>query len=109
MIQAGKLDRRITIQTKTETRGAAGGVTTTWGTLAEVWAEKVSTSGREFRAAQGRHLQVQLVLRIRYYSGLSENTHQILFESRSYNIVGIEEEGRREGMLLACVYTEGEA
>lgn len=108
-MKPGNLDRRIDIQALTETRGAAGGIVATWATLKTVWAEKLPSSGNEFRAAQSRHAETSQVFRIRYYSGLSETTHRISYSDRVYDILHIAEEGRREGMLISCKYTEGAA
>lgn len=45
--EAGKLRTMVAIEQPTETRTAGGALTTTWSTLANVWAGIFPRSGRE--------------------------------------------------------------
>lgn len=46
-MQAGDLKDRITIQRRTETKNAGGGLDISWTPVASVWAKVVSLNGRE--------------------------------------------------------------
>ncbi len=105
-IDAGRLDRKVTIQTRTTTTGASGGVVTSYATDATVSAQKVETTGRESRSAGALRAETDLVLRIRYRSTLTEK-HRLYFESKYYDILAITEEGRRELQVLQARFTEG--
>jgi SPP1 family predicted phage head-tail adaptor len=98
-INAGDLDRRLTIQAKTITRDSAGGAIETWTDETTVWAQKVDTTGREFRAAQATYPEVTYVFRIRYNRTLT-TAHRLYFEGRYLDILQINEEGRRESQLV---------
>lgn len=108
-INPGKLDRRLTIQAKTLTRGGEGGFVESWTDLDEVWAQKLDTSGREFRTAQATHAEVNQLFRIRFYAGLTEGEHRVVYGTRTFDLIQIGEEGREEFNLLVCKYTEGRA
>lgn len=112
-MEAGKLDRRITIQQATVTRGAGGGETRSWTTLATVWANVRPMSGREFVAGQrtggGTTTQqlgeVTTTFQIRYRSDVVEKM-RISYDSKTYNIRAVlPSEDRKRFLTLAC--TEG--
>ncbi len=105
-IDAGRLDRKVTIQTCTPSVGTSGGVALTYATDATVSAQKVETTGRESRSAGALRAETDLVLRIRYRSTLTEK-HRLYFEGRHYDILSITEEGRREIQVLQARFTEG--
>lgn len=104
----GKLDRKITLQSLTVTRGAAGGAVNSFVDFATRSAEKVDTAGREFRAAGSLRAETTAVFRIRYLAGLTTR-HQLVYESRAHDILEIKEEGRRVSQLIQARYTEGVA
>lgn len=106
MVDAGRLDRRIVIQTCTTTQGAAGGVAEAWTTDATVWAQKVETTGSEAKRAGALRAETDLLLRIRYRQGLSED-QRVYFDGRYYDIIAITELDRRDGQMIQCRYTEG--
>ena len=98
-MKAGKLDRRIRIETKTATLDAYGQETVTWYLLAEVWAEVIPTSGREMIASMQVTPEVMTKFRIRYLDGLKE-TDRIIYKNDEYEISHIAEMGRTEGMEI---------
>ncbi len=105
-INPGRLDRKVTIQTRTTTVGASGGVALTYATDATVPAQKIETTGRESRSAGALRAETDLALRIRYRSTLTE-LHRLYFEGRHYDILSITEEGRRESQVVQGRFTEG--
>jgi SPP1 family predicted phage head-tail adaptor len=99
MIQAGKLDRRITIQERTAVQDGAGGETVTWVDRATVWAAKMDVSGREQLMAH-QMVPTDLVrFRIRYRSDVAM-TDRVVYDGVAYNIQHKAEIGRREGLEL---------
>lgn len=100
--QTGKLDRRLTLQTLTTTRGAEGGIVETWADLATVWAERLEETSREYRAAGARHTDISRVFRIRHRAGLGSGANRVVYESQEYDLIGVREEGRKEGLILSC-------
>lgn len=109
-LEPGKLDRRITIQARTNSRDDEGSPVTTFADEEVVWAEKVSETSIEARRLLSTRSGATIVFRIRYRSSLTSN-HRLYFEGRYYDIVGdpIEdaEHDRREAMLVAARYTAG--
>ena len=104
----GKFDRRISIQTRTVTRGAAGGAAETYALLDTVWAQKFEEGTREFSAVRAMHAEATRAFRIRYRSDVTSQ-HRVVYSGQFHDIVGVNEEGRSEFLMLACVYTEGRA
>jgi SPP1 family predicted phage head-tail adaptor len=58
------------LQKKVETRGTAGGISTTWKDVEEVWAGIEPLSGREFFSAAQTQNETTVRIVIRYYHGL---------------------------------------
>ena len=58
MIPAGKLNKRVELQSKTVTRDAMGGESIAWTTQATVWAEVSALTGRALIAAQQAQSEV---------------------------------------------------
>lgn len=97
----GKLDRRITIQRKAESKDSSGGAVTTWKDLSKVWASKADQGGREFRAAGTLLSETDSVVTIRHFTGLT-TADRINYGGKNFDILSIGEIGRREGMILQC-------
>lgn len=80
-----KMDKRVSIQTRTQTTDGQGGFTESWATDATVWARIEPMKGYEkFQAMQ---LQVPLThkVTIRYRSGLT-TAKRMLFGARVFDI-----------------------
>lgn len=105
-MRAGKLDRRITIKRP----GAAvdDGFGTQPGPLADYavrWASWQPARGREIFENLGREAKSGGTFWIRYDSltAAIAETDQVQFEGRLWDIVAIQEVGRREGVELVVV------
>jgi SPP1 family predicted phage head-tail adaptor len=102
MIQAGKLDRRVTVQERTVVRDEAGGETVTWVARATVWASRrdySNVSAREQVLANQLTPVSQVTFRIRHRSDV-ELTDRLVHDGVAYDIQHIAEVGRREGLDL---------
>jgi SPP1 family predicted phage head-tail adaptor len=103
-MQAGKLDRTITLQRKAETVSATGATVTAWTTLATVRAEIVTASTSEFLTDFGEAENDDSTFRIRYLAGIT-TADRIVYEGKAFNIKKIVEIGRRRGLELRAVAT----
>lgn len=100
-MEAGKLDRRISIERALVTIDAAGGEERDWYTHATVWAEVLPVSDGERWRAQEVAASVTTRFRIRWGAGV-EVTDRIAYDGRVYEIVGVKEIGRREGQEITA-------
>ena len=101
-MRAGKLDQRVTIQTKTITRDDYGDPVETWADTKTIWAEAITGGGGEFYAAQKLYAETKVVFRVRYDSSFVV-TQRVKWLSRYYQIISIEHKsGAYRELLLAC-------
>lgn len=70
MITAGRLDKRITLQSRSDTQDAYGESLTTWSDVATVWALIEDMTGGQYYAAQAAQNPVQTKITIRYRTGV---------------------------------------
>lgn len=110
---AGKLDRRVTIQQRTETQDTTyGTISVAWTTLATVWAEvQDMIPSRAERMAEGVSIARRPCrVRMRYRSDV-DSTMRLSVDGRQMRIIaGPAELGRRDGIELVCesLTTEGQ-
>ena len=111
MANASKMDRRITIESRTLTQDAAGGNVETWAVLAYSWAEQVAQRGKESETAGADRAENATMWRVRYKSfltGVSASSgYRITYKSEVFNITHAKEEGRQNTHLLTTITTEG--
>lgn len=105
-MQAGKKDRRITIEQVTRARGTTGEPVETWTTFRECWAQRLEGSKVVERfATNQKYATVTTVFRIGYfptYATITTDDHRVSFEDRLYDIQGVVELGRKDGIELLC-------
>lgn len=104
MIAAGKLNRRITLQTPTVTRGASGGVVKAWSEVAQVWAAVRHFSGNERQAssAGGQVAEARTEFTMRYRAGITPKA-RVLYGGATYNIRHVNNVMERgEILVLTC-------
>lgn len=104
MMQAGRLRHRITIQRKEQTQNPnTGAMTTTWATVATVWAVVEPLSAREFIAAQAVQSDVSVRITMRYRPGIT-SAMRLLHDGKTYNITGVlaDKASGREYITLPC-------
>lgn len=109
-LNAGDLDREVTIQQLTDAAGASGFPVESWTTLDDtVWMEKVNASGTErFRSAQ---LSAAVVTQWRLYYRADMDpdavdvpkTRRLVYQGRVYDITSATEMGRQEGIELTTI------
>jgi SPP1 family predicted phage head-tail adaptor len=103
-MQAGKLDRRITLQRFTETRDAFNEPVKSWDPLATVWASYEPLSdGERFRASEtAANASARFV--IRYSSTVADLTpkDRLTFDGTVFDIIHVKEVGRRKGLEITA-------
>jgi SPP1 family predicted phage head-tail adaptor len=99
-LKAGKLDRRITIQRINDT----GDSNDTWSDVAVLWATKRDVRATERFAERQTIAEIDVVFTIRYPSfPISPDKNRVAYGGRTYDITGVTEVGRREGLELSAV------
>lgn len=106
MIRAGKLDRTISIERKTETVSptGTGAVVKTWLNIATVRAEIVQQSASEFLTGFGEAENGTIVFRVRYLAGIT-TADRVTYAGQVYDLKEVTEIGRRRGLELRAVAT----
>lgn len=101
----GFMDRKITIQSVTESQSSSGAVTETWADLADVWAQVLPVRGSE-SFAEGRDLALKTRQFVMRYRDDLTTKHRLVHESNNYDIELIEEIGRHEGLTVTARLVE---
>lgn len=99
MINAGKMDRRITIDRQTETVKPSGDVSKVWTPIAVVWAEIIQQSATEFFTGFGEAETGSIIFRIRYMPGVTM-ADRVSYNGSAYGLKEIKELGRYEALEL---------
>ena len=98
-MMAGRLDRRIVIQTQSESIGTDGFRSLTWSTHLSCWAMKVHETGAEETDNNNRSTNRMVKFRTRYHPTVT-NKMRIKWNSEWYKIEDIKELGRKDGLLI---------
>ncbi|WP_174800989.1 phage head closure protein [Martelella limonii] len=102
-MRAGNLDRTITIQRYTSTVDEFGAPVFIWQDIATLRGQKVESSTEEFIRDFGASDEAVIVFRTRYIDGIT-NADRVEYGSGTYfNIKGLKEIGRRNGLEIRCV------
>lgn len=104
-MRAGPLDRRVTVQEKVVTQSPAGGEIEVWSDLYALWMGKRDVRAAERFAAQQVVAEIDTVFTARFAPALLDirpDTHRLVYRGRVYNIHGLTELGRRDGVEIAC-------
>lgn len=98
---AGRMDRPIRIERATETIGTIGQVTKTWNTMISGHAQKIPVQGSEVLKFS-REVTSQVARFVtRWFSDLRPTDRIVeTADSRTWDILYIEEIGRREGYSI---------
>lgn len=106
-MKAGELDRRIIIRRATTSSDEFNQPVETWADLAQVWAKATPVMDGE-RTQAGQTLATrQYRFSIRYSSTVAgiDPRDRIMFDGREYDINGVKEIGRREGLEITATAT----
>lgn len=106
-------DRRVLIEKKgAAAQGSDGEPSAPWvpaftgadGKALELWAAKLEGRALEKFAAQQRIAQTAAVFSLAWAPAntIDPATHRLTYDGRRYDITGVVEQGRREGIALMC-------
>ena len=99
---AGKLNKRIELQSYTEAQDGYGEADKTWSTYYTTWAAIRPLTGREALIAQQVTAETTVEIRIRYKSSVTTG-NRIKFGERYYDINSIvNPDERNREMILMC-------
>ena len=104
MLQAGKLDQRLSLRQPAPAKGASGGFTRGWVTLPPMWGAVRHLSGTERRAtsAGGEVAEARTEITIPYRAEVTAQW-SVLYQGRHYNIRHVNDfMARREFLILTC-------
>lgn len=103
-MEAGKMDRQVTLQRATRTQDSTGQIIETWADLATVWARWRRATARETLAAAEVSAEVGDVFEIRYSSLVSSLNpkDRLTYSDRTYDIAAVDEIGRRVGLRISA-------
>lgn len=97
----GRLDRRVTLQSPTITRDAAGGAVVDWYDTATVWASLTFLHGNRFYAAEEKSYESIVTYRIRHRSDV-ETGMRLVHGDDVFEIIGTDHLGRNHFFDLTC-------
>lgn len=109
MLIAGKLDKRVTLQSPGGTQNAVGERTTTWTDVATVWASIRPMSAREALVAAQRQDITTHVIEVRYSSTISaiDGSWRVKYGTRYFTIDGVLNEFEKNAKyILYCTESE---
>lgn len=98
-VDIGKMDRRVTIQSRTTAKDASNFSVITWGDRATVWARMIRKKGRDTDEGQQRVMSYPVEFVMRFRSDI-EPTDRISYGGQYYQISSIEEMGRKEALRI---------
>ena len=101
-MQAGRLNRRVTLQSPSQSVDEIGQPIPGWTDVATVWGDVRLRSGLESVKAGTVVSTVQASVRIRYRTGITAGM-RLLVDSVAYGIVAVQPDvGGREYVDLVC-------
>ena len=99
MIDAGALNRRIKIESKTATTNTFGEEVATWNEVATVWAQKQTLTVKDVNRQQGQSAKAEARFLIRHRDDL-DSTMRVIYKGDVLYITGIEDYQDAVGQLL---------
>jgi SPP1 family predicted phage head-tail adaptor len=101
-MNAGDLDRRVTLQSASIVKDATGGPVETWADTATVWAAIYDLSGKAINEALQVGSAVNRRVTIRWRSGVTSAMRIKFVDGSTAKVAFVRELGRREFLELHC-------
>ena len=98
-MRSGKLDRRISLQTATDTQDVYGQAVSVWATTYTVWADVFPMPYTEQVEGDRKTEGTMFKMRIRYQPSIV-NTMRVSYGAYYYDIISIQEGNRQEYLDL---------
>lgn len=99
--RAGRMDQRVTLQTRSVVTDAMGQDTITWTDLATVWAELLPLRGAEFFAAAQVQSEQTVKVHIRYRTDVTTSC-RLVWGTTNYDVTAVLIVGRKDMLELMC-------
>jgi SPP1 family predicted phage head-tail adaptor len=98
-----RADRKIRIEAQSEAQDSLGQQSTVWSliTNGNVWAQVSIGGGTELMKSKKLFDTADAVFTIRYRSDVTP-THRIVYNNANWNIIAIEEVGRRDSLRIVA-------
>ncbi|MFC6644142.1 phage head closure protein [Granulicella cerasi] len=109
-MNAGSLNRRITIQQQSTSQDAYGQQLASWTDALSTWASIRAATGKEIYAASGFVSELSHIITIRYPAIKVSNAMRVLYDNRIFNIQAVSDpdEGKVQTNLL-CLEVDASA
>lgn len=106
-MQAGPLNRRITIQSPSATQDQYGQLAQQWDDLIHTWGSIRAATSKEVFAASGFTSEVSHIITIRYRPAVTiKSNYRVLFNGRVFNIQAVSDPDESKVQLnLLCLET----
>jgi len=102
-MRSGRLRHRVVIQQPDTGRDGAGGNLQTVSPVLTTRAHVAQATGREYWASEHTATDYDIVVSIRYRTGISENM-QLVYDGNTYNIKSIiDPNGYKRELKILCV------
>ncbi len=101
-IRAGKLDRVVKIQHRSETINDYGSPVESWNTVATLRAELVANGTHETVIANGSNQSIEVLRTFRTRFANVTVADRLLYEGAAFDIIDVEEIPRRRGLEIKC-------
>ena len=103
VIQAGKMDQRLVIQTAGVSKGTSGEDLETWTSWKTVWGSVEPLTAREWFGSRQANAAADFRFRIRYLASVDTKTKRISWDSRIFLLASALPDGpkKRELVMLA--------
>jgi SPP1 family predicted phage head-tail adaptor len=98
-MQAGKMDKKITLQRSSYVVDPAGTPTTVWTNFATVRAQVIQSGTEEFIRAYGASEETAIIFRTRFRDDVTL-ADRILYAGKAMNLKEINEIQRRRGLEI---------
>ncbi|MBV1758134.1 MAG: phage head closure protein [Dethiosulfatibacter sp.] len=105
---SGKLNKRITIESRSKTQNSYGELLDTWTPLKNIWAGIDPLSGRDFVAAKADQSEISHEITVRDGKDIKPNM-RVVFGSRIFDIkavLNINEAGREYVIMANEVFVD---
>lgn len=106
MMKAGTLDKRVTVQIRTRVQSPTSGEETeVWADLFTVWMSRRDIRAGERWAGTQEVAETDASFRARWSAALLEvrpDTHRLVHRGRVFDIHGVADLGRLDGVEFAC-------
>lgn len=108
-LAAGSLNRRVTIERKTEVANGAGGFDRSWSTVTTVWAKATPIGGKEAVIAGTLQVRQPWRIEIRFRTDLLDSAaFRLRLDGRPLNILSASDPDGDRSSLLIFAETEFE-